>query len=212
VLRTVAYTLKSRQAIGDAGSEVRSTTTTKTLSGHGRLPSLALAALGCAVAIAACGSASATRSSSDLTGQGKFAGALAFARCMRSHGVPNFPDPKVTGTTIQILGSSSGINTQSPAFKSAQQSCKHLLPGGGNPSQHQIAQAKAELLTISQCMRAHGIAGFPDPTTSPPSSRAGDSDIMGHNGVFLAVPNSIDVRSPAFAQAAAACDLGPLAG
>ena len=162
--------------------------------------SVGLAALGCAVAIAACGSASPTKSSSGLTGQGKFAGALAFARCMRSHAVPNFPDPKVTGNSIQILGSSSGINTQAPAFKSAQQSCKHRLPGGGSPSHHQIAQAKAQLLTISQCMRAHGISGFPDPTTSLPSSRADYNNIMGHNGVFLAIPNSIDVRSPALSR------------
>lgn len=174
--------------------------------------SVGLAALGCAVAIAACGSASPTKSSSGLTGQGKFAGALAFARCMRSHAVPNFPDPKVTGNSIQILGSSSGINTQAPAFKSAQQSCKHRLPGGGSPSHHQIAQAKAQLLTISQCMRAHGISGFPDPTTSLPSSRADYNNIMGHNGVFLAIPNSIDVRSPAFEQAAAACNFGPPPG
>jgi hypothetical protein len=57
-------------------------------------------------------------------------------------------------------------------------------------------------------MRGHGIPGFPDPTFSAPSNRAGFSSIMSNDGVWLAIPNSIDVRSPAFARAAAACNLG----
>ena len=61
------------------------------------------------------------------------------------------------------------------------------------------------MLHISQCMRAHGIPGFPDPTLSPPSSRAGYSAIRSNGVAWLAIPDSIDVRSPAFKQAAAAC-------
>jgi hypothetical protein len=68
------------------------------------------------------------------------------------------------------------------------------------------------MLQISKCMRAHGIAGFPDPTTHPPSNPAGFGLVVGHNGVFLAVPQSIDPRSPAFTQAAAACNFGPRGG
>jgi hypothetical protein len=54
---------------------------------------------------------------------------LQFARCMRSHGVPNFPDPKVTTGTngngvVDLRG--SGLDFQSPAFKAAGQDC-----GGG---------------------------------------------------------------------------------
>jgi hypothetical protein len=59
-------------------------------------------------------------------------------------------------------------------------------------------------------MRAHRTSRFPDPTTSRPSNRAGYSDIMEHDGVFLAIPNSIDLQSPAFQHAAAACNFGPL--
>ena len=47
---------------------------------------------------------------------GKYAAALAYSRCMRSHGVPNFPDPKQVGGGIQISGSAPGINPQSPLF------------------------------------------------------------------------------------------------
>lgn len=54
---------------------------------------------------------------------------LRFARCMRSHGVPNFPDPKVTTGTngngvVDLRG--SGLKFQSPAFKAAGTAC-----GGG---------------------------------------------------------------------------------
>jgi hypothetical protein len=52
---------------------------------------------------------------------------LEFARCMRSHGVPNFPDPKVvTGANGQQEAYLPGINPQSPAFQSAAKAC-----GGG---------------------------------------------------------------------------------
>jgi hypothetical protein len=53
---------------------------------------------------------------------------LQFARCMRKHGVPNFPDPKVV--TASPGGSQEvylpGINPQSPAFQAGAKAC-----GGG---------------------------------------------------------------------------------
>jgi hypothetical protein len=52
--------------------------------------------------------------------------ALNYAACIRSHGVPNFPDPK--------LHAGGGIDMEapnSPQFKTAQKACQHLLPGGG---------------------------------------------------------------------------------
>jgi hypothetical protein len=52
---------------------------------------------------------------------------LNFAKCMRSHSVPNFPDPKVvssSGGNQQVY--LPGINLQSPAFQAAAKAC-----GGG---------------------------------------------------------------------------------
>lgn len=138
---------------------------------------------------------------------GKYASALAYSRCMRSHGVSNFPDPKQVGGSIQISGSAPGINPQSPLFRSAQHSCRHLLPGGGRPTRAGQQQALARMLHISHCMRAHGFPRFPDPTLSPPSSRAGYSEVRSNGVAWLAIPDSIDVRSPAFKRAAAACKL-----
>jgi hypothetical protein len=57
-------------------------------------------------------------------------------------------------------------------------------------------------------MRAHGVSGFPDPTTSPPSDISQYSFAIGRPGVFLAVPKTINVNSPVFKQAASECRFG----
>jgi hypothetical protein len=189
---------------------LRTASHSRTTRRHRRRLPIAIAALGCGLAVAACGSSGSTNSGNNVTAQSRLAGAVAFAKCMRSHGVSNFPDPKVGGHGIQILGSNSGINPQSPAFHSAQTSCNHLLPGGAPGSGPPSAQAHAELLQISQCMRRHGISSFPDPQPgSPPSNPAPDTDIIDHGGYFLAIPSSIDMNSPAFKQAATACKFRP---
>ena len=54
----------------------------------------------------------------------------------------------------------------------------------------------------------HGVSGFPDPTASPPSDPAGYSQIQNRGGVVLAIPSTIDVESPVYQQAAAACQFG----
>jgi hypothetical protein len=51
--------------------------------------------------------------------------ALAFSACMRSHGVPNFPDPTPGGAT-QIRG----IDPQSPQYKTATTACQKYLGKG----------------------------------------------------------------------------------
>jgi hypothetical protein len=154
--------------------------------------------------IAACGASA--KPSASASGKGS---PLAFARCMRTHGVTNFPDPTPGGGGGVQIRVGSGVNPFSPTFRSAQTACRKLLPGGGPPSGHASAQARALMLRTSECMRAHGISGFPDPTTTPPSSPAGYSAVMGRGGAFIAIPRTIDVRSPAFMQAASACGFGP---
>jgi hypothetical protein len=182
-----------------------------------RFAAVLVGLIGLSLLVSACGSAPSSpvaqlgspnpaNGSSGSTAGSKYTSALAYSGCMRSHGVPNFPDPKQGGGGGLEIGFGSGVNTKSPAYKSAQQSCKNLLPGGGQPTHSEQQQEIALLLQVSQCMRAHGISGFPDPTLSPPSNRAGHSDIMSNDGVWLAIPDSIDVRSPAFERAAAACN------
>ena len=154
-----------------------------------------LAVVTCAVLIAACGS---SKKPSASIHHSQF---LAFSECMRSHGVTNFPDPSSSGG-IQLSGN---MNPFSPAFKSAQARCSKLLPGGGPGHQKPSEQDKEAMLRISECMRAHGVAGFPDPTLNPPSSPGGYSEVIDRNGVAIAVPNTIDTQSPAYQRAAQVC-------
>jgi hypothetical protein len=147
------------------------------------------------------GSASTSASAASAVTSG-----VAFSRCIRSHGVPNFPDPKVNGQTVR-MGSPSIV--QSPAFQSAAHSCQRLLPKGPPGPEASSPQAEARILNVSVCMRKHGISEFPDPTSSPRSSSAGNGAIIGSGGYYLAIPKSIDTYSPAFEQAAAACNFGP---
>ena len=71
------------------------------------------------------------------------AAALAFAKCMRAHGVPDFPDPLTTAPSSPPAGAvaiidlrgmafelGSGINPRSPAFQQAATDCGIRLPKG----------------------------------------------------------------------------------
>lgn len=49
--------------------------------------------------------------------------ALAFARCIREHGVPGFPDPVFSGDRRVEIPSPSDVNPNSPAFEQAMTAC-----------------------------------------------------------------------------------------
>jgi hypothetical protein len=51
---------------------------------------------------------------------------LAFAQCMREHRI-DFPDPQVNGGRV-LMGGGTGVDPNSPAFKSAQAACQSALP------------------------------------------------------------------------------------
>jgi hypothetical protein len=94
---------------------------------------------------------------------------------MRSHGLPNFPDPSGSGalpkTSPQRLGVSSS------RFQAAQRACQHLLPSTVNNSSVEQCEAagicsRAETqlmlnagLRFAGCMRSHGVPKWPDPTS-----------------------------------------------
>ena len=115
--------------------------------------------------------------------------AVAYSACVRAHGVPNFPDPKVTtnGNEVKVA---IGINPSisgNPHFQSAQQACRKLLPGGGpgEGSNHQISpQEQAQYLKAAACIRAHGVPNFPDPTFS------GGGVHVSHKGINLQSPQA----------------------
>ncbi len=86
---------------------------------------------------------------------------VKYTACMRSHGVPNFPDPDSHGTiTITV---STSLNPSSPAFQRAEADCQHLLPPGKTPIQAQQQRMKAAAIAFAACMRSHGVPNYPDP-------------------------------------------------
>jgi hypothetical protein len=57
--------------------------------------------------------------------------ALKFSQCMRSHGVPKFPDPQAdaNGGMKMTIGERAGVDPNSPQFRAAQKACQKLVPG-----------------------------------------------------------------------------------
>jgi hypothetical protein len=159
-----------------------------------RIP-LAAAAIAAATAIAACGSSSVGSSStagnpSQAQIQQANHDAVAFADCMRSHGVADFPDPTTSPHAFK-----DALETKSPAFSSAETACHHLLPNHGQHSQNtppSHAQLTAEL-AFARCLRGHGFPSFPDPSSTGELS---------HEMLAAA---GINIHQPAVVQAADAC-------
>ncbi len=92
--------------------------------------------------------------------------ATAYAACMRSHGVANFPDPVLTPSGGYGFRT-PGIDPKSSAFQSASQTCNALVPGGWEtPGQHLTAAQQQQWLNWAKCVRTHGMPDFADPTFS----------------------------------------------
>jgi hypothetical protein len=180
---------------------------------------LAATTLATAVLVAGCGGSSANpaavgdaaTSAGSSTAAAPVNGApsgVAFSRCMRANGVPNFPDPSPGGG---LTFNAAGINPSAPAVKAAHAKCQKLLPGGGPPGPgtqtHPSAQTLAKLLNVAECMRAHGVSQFPDPRTSVPSN-FGPGEYRGltdFDGAILLWPLTLNQLAPAYVRAAAAC-------
>jgi hypothetical protein len=110
-------------------------------------------------AIAGCGSSS--KSSSTVASSASPQG-VEYSDCMRSHGVPNFPDLNANGS----VNLPSSVNPAAPAFQAAQQACASLRPGAGSPPPISLSQQKS-FVANAQCVRKHGVSNFPDPVFGP---------------------------------------------
>lgn len=123
--------------------------------------------------------------------------ALAFAKCMRTHGVPSYPDPRTQlpipsgGISTTASGGSGGINPQSPAYQAASNDCKSLAVAT-RVTQTVASQVMASQLKFAGCMRANGVPNFPDPTST------GE---FGNNGAI----SGVNPSSPAFQNAEKTC-------
>jgi hypothetical protein len=163
--------------------------------------------VGIVVLVAACGGGSSAGSgvssntgvssavsggSSNTGGSTRAQQDLAFAQCMRSDGVTDFPDPDSNG----LFGTISAQVEDNPHFGTGYSACKHLLPAGGeNKAQLDLAQ----LLKFAQCMRSHGVPSYPDPHPNAYSSISNTRV----NALHLA---GVNPHSPQVQAAVQACE------
>jgi hypothetical protein len=90
--------------------------------------------------------------------------ARAYSRCMRAHGVRNWPDPNSSGVfpkrTAQQLGVSSS------QLQAAQTACQSLFPNppGGQPTPAELQRMESDALKLARCMRSHRVSNWPDYT------------------------------------------------
>jgi hypothetical protein len=111
----------------------------------------------------------------------------AYSACMRSHGVANFPDPDSKGR----IAMNSGVDPESPQFKTAARACQTLLPNDGRPTPAQQADAQQAMLKYARCMRSHGVPKFADP-------KAG-------GGLSIGKKAGVDPNTPQFKAAQRSC-------
>jgi hypothetical protein len=102
-----------------------------------------------------------TTESSSPSGGSAHDHALVYVRCVRSHGVPLWPDPESSGAFDKSKLTPNELGVGSSEIASAERACKSALPTYSAAPQppHIVAQA----LRFSRCMRARGATSFPDP-------------------------------------------------
>ncbi len=144
----------------------------------------------------ASGATTTTTASPSVRSSTQATGLLAYASCMRSHGVPNFPDPSGDGGIPKPAVVSAMQKVSNSQANTAQSDCRSALPAGGSLSgqaYHPVTvQDQKDYLKAAACMRSHGVPNFPDP------------DFSGGN-VSFPIPSSTDTHSTQFNEARRTC-------
>jgi hypothetical protein len=140
-------------------------------------PALAGAAV-TALLVTGCGGAPASPGAASSSGESQYQRSVAYAECMRTHGVPSFPGPQPNGGFMV-----HNINPNSPQY---------------------LAATKACALKYAACMRTHGVPDFPDPAekNGGVGFQISSSTKRGPNGT---TSTGIDPNAPRFKAAQQAC-------
>ena len=115
-----------------------------------------------------------------------------YISCLQSHGV-HIPAPVAGGNggAGSATHNGSGVNQNSPQFRSAQRACRAFLPKGAG----QViitTQQQVDYLRAARCMRAHGVPEFPDP-------------VFANGGVHFSQPPGVNIHSPQVQRAVTIC-------
>jgi hypothetical protein len=126
---------------------------------------------------------------------------LAFARCMREHGI-DMPDPDTSGGngvvtfSASAAGEGAKLDPEADKFREANDACKDLMGDVGpmNMSPEQQQEMQDQALAFSRCMREHGV-NMPDPTFG------GKGEMM----MKIGPDDGLDPEDPKFQDAQQAC-------
>jgi hypothetical protein len=144
-----------------------------------RIVATVIATVALTLLAAACGdgpASTASGGSPDAGGTASSLSAVAYSSCMRSHGVPNYPDPGDGGQLPKASAQQLGVS--SSRLQVAEQACQQLYPTDGGSFQQLIQECETTgdcpqavvqralnvMREYAQCMRSHGVPNFPDPT------------------------------------------------
>lgn len=155
-------------------------------SGRVRLPACGAVAPALLTAglLAGCGGGTHASSATSFMSR-----AIAYSNCMRSHGVPDFPDPDSQGHIVITSEMGAGLNPGSPAFQAAERDCGPFPTTVTAAQEH---QQFSKALKAAICIRANGVPNYPDPKLI--------------NGVIaLFFSSTVNPSSPAFQKAAKKC-------
>jgi hypothetical protein len=149
----------------------------------------------------ACSSSSSSGSggSPNAAGPASFQSAVAYSRCIRFHGVPNFPDPSSNGEVPET--SAQLLRVSGSQLQAARIACQRLYPSNcGVLNKDSLAQCEetgdcpralvqetvTAMLRYARCMRSHEVPNWPDPTV----------DSEGRPGFNLVPIHGTDWNSP----------------
>jgi hypothetical protein len=135
---------------------------------------LALLAAACSASPASTGAGGSPNAGDSATSDSANSQLVAYSQCMRSHGVPNYPDP--SGGALP-KGGAQQFGVSSSQLQAAQGACEHLLPNAESFQQQVqqcemtgdcppavVQQALNVMRDYAECMRSHGVPNWPDPT------------------------------------------------
>jgi hypothetical protein len=154
-----------------------------------RATTVTMALLGLVLILAGCGGSKSPAGAGGASSSAELAKFEGYARCMRSHGISDFPDPSTSGGVGITLngGRRSDLDPNNPRFKTANRACRSLAPAA-HPAPAPSPQKIAAEVKWARCMRAHGLPSFPDP-----------------NGQGTFDSSKFDESSPASQSATKAC-------
>lgn len=131
-----------------------------------RMIAATLAVVVVAVLLGACGGTGRPAAKAGGThgaGNSTASEAIAFARCMRSHGVQHYPDPSSSGGFAKPQLTPQRLAVSASVIRAAGHACQHLFPNDNQSSQAQTEKVMTALWKFARCLRADGVPHWPDP-------------------------------------------------